>query len=136
MSVFDGRGQLFVDIGVKRVMQDRAPFESIQLLHGRVNLVKVDHGHDGRTAGPQAVADLFQEIVVQAQMPDGRSQFLQVTALKPDAVTLDGNHPLAGKDLKFEVKVESFRPATEEEVKALVYPPHQECGDPSCNHEH
>lgn len=74
--------------------------------------------------------------VVQAQMPDGRSQFLQVTDLKPDAVTLDGNHPLAGKDLKFDVKVESFRPATEEELKALVHPPHDECGDPSCNHEH
>ena len=32
-------------------------------------------------------------------------------------ITLDGNHPLAGKDLSFSVEVMQVRAATEEELK-------------------
>ena len=39
-----------------------------------------------------------------------------VMALEGDKVTLDGNHPLAGKDLNFEVEVTEMRAATEEEI--------------------
>ena len=73
--------------------------------------------------------------VVQAQMPDGRTHFLQVVALAEETVTLDGNHPLAGRNLVFDVKVESFRPATAEELEALVYPPHFGCDDAGCRHQ-
>jgi FKBP-type peptidyl-prolyl cis-trans isomerase SlyD len=44
------------------------------------------------------------------------SPVFTVVALLEDQVTLDGNHPLAGKDLSFEVEVTEVRPATEEEV--------------------
>ena len=40
------------------------------------------------------------------------------TALSDDAVELDLNHPMAGKDLLFNVTVMSVRPATEEEISA------------------
>lgn len=40
------------------------------------------------------------------------------TALSDDAVELDLNHPMAGKDLLFNVTVMSVRPATEEEIIA------------------
>ena len=33
-----------------------------------------------------------------------------------EGVTLDGNHPLAGKTLTFDVTVTDVRPATEEEL--------------------
>ena len=40
------------------------------------------------------------------------------TAISDDAVELDLNHPMAGKDLLFNVTVLAVRPATEEEISA------------------
>ena len=39
-----------------------------------------------------------------------------VVSITPDSITLDGNHPLAGKVLHFEGQVESVREATPEEL--------------------
>ena len=54
--------------------------------------------------------------VVSARLPDGREQHLMIAEVEGDAVTLDGNHPLAGQNLRFEVSVASIREATEEEI--------------------
>ncbi len=43
-------------------------------------------------------------------------KMVRVTQLTDDTVTLDGNHPLAGQDLVFEVEVLNVRPATNEEL--------------------
>jgi FKBP-type peptidyl-prolyl cis-trans isomerase SlyD len=39
-----------------------------------------------------------------------------VTQITGDMVTLDGNHPLAGKNLNFDVEIAAVRAATEEEL--------------------
>jgi FKBP-type peptidyl-prolyl cis-trans isomerase SlyD len=39
-----------------------------------------------------------------------------VTQISGDMVTLDGNHPLAGKNLHFDVEIAAVRAATEEEL--------------------
>jgi FKBP-type peptidyl-prolyl cis-trans isomerase SlyD len=52
----------------------------------------------------------------QAETADGRTSILTITALEGDQVTLDGNHPLAGMTLHFDVKVMAVREATEEEL--------------------
>ncbi|MFN7684048.1 MAG: peptidylprolyl isomerase, partial [Oligoflexia bacterium] len=39
-----------------------------------------------------------------------------VTAVAEETVTLDGNHPLAGVDLTFEVEIMTLRNATQEEL--------------------
>jgi len=39
-----------------------------------------------------------------------------VKAIEDDYVLLDGNHPLAGEDLTFDVEVIEYRDATEEEI--------------------
>ncbi len=44
------------------------------------------------------------------------SPIFTVISLEGDQITLDGNHPLAGKDLSFEVEVTQVRAATEEEL--------------------
>jgi len=47
---------------------------------------------------------------------DQQAPVVQVVKVAGDEVTLDANHPLAGKDLLFDVKVVDLRPATEEEL--------------------
>ncbi len=42
---------------------------------------------------------------LQAQQPDGQVMFLTVTAITDESVTLDGNHPLAGQDLYFDLEM-------------------------------
>jgi len=42
---------------------------------------------------------------LQAQTPDGDTVVLTVTGLSDASVTLDGNHPLAGEDLTFELEL-------------------------------
>lgn len=52
-----------------------------------------------------------------AQDPDGDSMMVTVTEIKDDTVVIDGNHPLAGKALNFDVKVVDVRSASEEEIE-------------------
>ena len=54
-------------------------------------------------------------MVVTAQTEGGEVN-LVVTEVDETTVTVDANHPLAGKSLKFDVKVESIRDASEEEL--------------------
>ena len=55
-------------------------------------------------------------ITVTAQTESGPIN-LVVTEVDDDAITVDANHPLAGKALKFNVTVESIRDASDEEVE-------------------
>jgi FKBP-type peptidyl-prolyl cis-trans isomerase SlyD len=43
-------------------------------------------------------------------------QIFTITGVEGDRVTVDGNHPLAGVDLNFEVEVKEVREATQEEL--------------------
>ncbi len=42
---------------------------------------------------------------LQLQSPDGRKTLVTVTEVTDSSVTLDANHPLAGKDLSFDIKL-------------------------------
>lgn len=53
---------------------------------------------------------------LEGQGSDGRRQVFNVAKIKGDTVILDGNHPLAGKALRFNLKVTAVRPASEEEI--------------------
>jgi len=58
--------------------------------------------------------------VVQGQSQEqGLSQPLLITGLGKDTVTLDGNHPMAGKTICFTIKIETVRAATAQELAAL-----------------
>jgi FKBP-type peptidyl-prolyl cis-trans isomerase SlyD len=56
--------------------------------------------------------------VVAARLPDGREQHLLIAEVEGESVTLDGNHPLAGQTLHFEVSVATLREPTAEELEA------------------
>ncbi len=55
--------------------------------------------------------------VVQAQHPSGDQHHFMVVDVGDSTVTLDGNHPLAGKVLNFAVRVMGVRDATREELE-------------------
>jgi FKBP-type peptidyl-prolyl cis-trans isomerase SlyD len=118
--------------------------QPLTYLHGHGNLVPgLERGLMGRSAGDKlqvtvAPADGFGEYDralvqrvprrtlkglanlrvgtrLQAQSAQG-ARAVTVTQLSGDMVTLDGNHPLAGKTLYFEVEVAAVREATAEEL--------------------
>jgi FKBP-type peptidyl-prolyl cis-trans isomerase SlyD len=53
---------------------------------------------------------------VRSDGPDG-SEVLRIVSVENDVVTLDGNHPLAGVPLTFDVTVVGVRAATKQELK-------------------
>jgi FKBP-type peptidyl-prolyl cis-trans isomerase SlyD len=53
---------------------------------------------------------------LQGMGEDGRTQVFTVMKIKGDKVLLDGNHPMAGKALRFTVTVTDVRAASPEEI--------------------
>lgn len=64
----------------------------------------------------KGVPKLHVGMRLQAQSEQG-ARAVTVTQLTGDLVTLDGNHPLAGQHLNFEVEVAGVRAATPEELE-------------------
>ena len=62
--------------------------------------------------------------------PDEETLIFTVTDIADDKVVLDGNHPLAGMALRFNLKVESVRAATDEEIA------HEHVHGPHGHHHH
>lgn len=53
---------------------------------------------------------------LEIREPDGKTLVLTVAKIKGDTVHLDGNHPLAGMSLRIELKLQSVRAASAEEI--------------------
>ena len=53
---------------------------------------------------------------LEGRADDGTELLFTVMKIKGDTVFLDGNHPLAGKELRFHLAVTGVRAATEEEI--------------------
>ncbi|MDH3637822.1 MAG: peptidylprolyl isomerase [Gammaproteobacteria bacterium] len=63
----------------------------------------------------EGVDELQVGMRFQAETPEGPT-IVMVTGIGDDTVTVDGNHPLAGQELYFEVSVLDVRAATPEEI--------------------
>lgn len=55
---------------------------------------------------PEIKPEIGMQLV--SNTPDGQQIPLVVTEIKEESITVDANHPLAGKDLTFEVKLVSI----------------------------
>ncbi|HET9032621.1 MAG TPA: peptidylprolyl isomerase [Dokdonella sp.] len=64
----------------------------------------------------QGVDELAVGMQFQAQTAQGAIAVV-VTAIEGDQVTVDGNHPLAGETLHFDVEIAEVRDASEEETQ-------------------
>jgi FKBP-type peptidyl-prolyl cis-trans isomerase SlyD len=63
----------------------------------------------------EEVAELQPGMQVRASGPQG-TRLVTVIKVERDFVTIDGNHPLAGRTLHFSVEIADVRKATHEEV--------------------
>jgi FKBP-type peptidyl-prolyl cis-trans isomerase SlyD len=72
-----------------------------------------------------------------AESPDGDEVVMRVVALKPDAVVVDANHPLAGQTLHYSVTVREVRDATAEEIEsaAQAFDEARHEHDEKCRHD-
>jgi FKBP-type peptidyl-prolyl cis-trans isomerase SlyD len=77
----------------------------------------------------QGIPDVREGMRLQAQTPEG-PRTVVITNIIGDMVTLDANHPLAGKSLNFEIEVTDVRAATEEELS------HGHVHGPGDHHHH
>jgi FKBP-type peptidyl-prolyl cis-trans isomerase SlyD len=77
----------------------------------------------------QEGAEIKAGMQFEAQGEDGDT-VVTVASVEGDEVTIDGNHPLAGLALTFEVEVAQVRDATEEEME------HGHAHEPGGHHDH
>jgi len=61
--------------------------------------------------------DIEAGMQFHAEGPEGQTIVVTVASVEGDQVTIDGNHPLAGVQLNFNVKVVDIRDATSEELE-------------------
>ena len=80
--------------------------------------------------------DLKEGMTLYGQGEDGQTVQVTVKSFNDKEVTIDFNHPLAGKDLMFSVKVLSERPATDEEAATGQVGGGEHCSDGSCGCGH
>jgi FKBP-type peptidyl-prolyl cis-trans isomerase SlyD len=133
--------------------------EPLAYLHGHQNLVPgLEKELEGKAVGdklsvtvpaeegygekdPQLIQELSRDMFggvddievgmeFHAQTQNG-NQVVEVIDVAEDTITIDGNHPLAGMNLNFEVEVTEIRDATEEELQHGHV--HAEGG---CGHDH
>lgn len=126
------------------VLDSSAGAEPLAYLHGAGNIIPgLEKALSGKTAGEklqvriepaegygerdeqlvqevprrafQGVSDIQPGMSFSAQGANGPLRVI-VTRIAGDMVTVDGNHPLAGEPLNFDVEIATVRAASEEEV--------------------
>jgi FKBP-type peptidyl-prolyl cis-trans isomerase SlyD len=63
---------------------------------------------------------IFEGAVITLNDVEGHQFMARVTKVEADGVTVDTNHPMAGKTLNFTGEMIENRPATDDEVNALI----------------
>lgn len=130
-------------------IEARTPEEPALYIHGHGQLLPaVEDALDGKTPGfstsvyvapEQAYGEYQPDLVIDmprdhfpasidikvgmkfnTQGPDGQPMVVRVVEFDEKSVSVDGNHPLAGVPLNFEIKILEIRGATAEEKKTGV----------------
>jgi len=125
---------------------DKSEDSSFAYLHGASNIIPgLEDALTGKSAGeemsvsvsPEQAYGVRDESMMQqvpknmfedssqiavgtqfhAQGPNGEMLVVTVMEVKEEHVVVDGNHPLAGVELNFDVKIIEVRDASEEEVE-------------------
>ncbi|WP_448211944.1 FKBP-type peptidyl-prolyl cis-trans isomerase [Colwellia sp. MEBiC06753] len=131
LAIIQGTGYLIP--GLEKALEGRAKGDSFE-----VNVEAAEaygERHDGFVQSvPKAMFEGIEELHVGSQLratTDEGEQTVIVIDVTDDEITVDGNHPLAGLDLHFEVEILDVRAATEDELAhGHVH------GEGGCGHDH
>jgi FKBP-type peptidyl-prolyl cis-trans isomerase SlyD len=174
MMVIEKNRVVSIDYTLKdddgEVLDSSEGSDPLVYLHGNDNIIPGLEKHlDGKKAGDslscvvpaaEAYGDYDDELVFEVPRDkfqdmgelevgmqfrtDSGPGVVTVTKIEKDTITVDANHPLAGENLHFDVKVMDIREATSEELSKGH--PHHECGcdgdcedeesDCDCGHHH
>ena len=78
--------------------------------------------------------NIFEGAIITLMDNEDHQLMAKVKKIEEDGVTIDTNHPLAGKTLNFKGEIIENRDATEEEVQHLIK--HLTGGCSGCGHHH
>jgi FKBP-type peptidyl-prolyl cis-trans isomerase SlyD len=122
------------------IIDSSAGQEPLTYLHGSGNLIPgMEEGLEGKAKGdklklkiaPEKGYGVREEGLIQKvprasfgnqkiekgmQFQTNQGMVVTVTETGLESITVDGNHPLAGKELHFDVEVMTIRSATQEEI--------------------
>jgi FKBP-type peptidyl-prolyl cis-trans isomerase SlyD len=118
LAYLHGHGQIVP--GLERELTGKSTGEKLQVhvqpadAYGEYDASQVVKVPRTALAG---IPDLQEGMTLTARTRDGGRAQVLVREIGPDAVTVDGNHPLAGKDLFFDIEIVEVRAASQEELE-------------------
>ena len=116
LAYLHGNGNLIP--GLESQLEGKGADEALKVVvapadgYGEFDAAQIVNVPKSQFAG---VAELAVGMQFTASGPEGQ-QVVTVTKNENDTVTVDGNHPLAGQTLNFDVKIVSVREATADEL--------------------
>ena len=148
--------------GTDNEVMDMSGTDPLVYLHGHENIIPgLEKAMEGKTVGDkfnvsipaaeaygewdenlitdvprssfEGIKELAEGMQFEAQFPNG-SHIVTVTKITESIVTVDGNHPLAGEDLNFDVDITEIRDATDEEI-AHGHPHYEHEGCDGCHED-
>jgi FKBP-type peptidyl-prolyl cis-trans isomerase SlyD len=131
LSIIQGSGYLIP--GLEDALIDHVVGDKFEVEVSAENAYGDRHDEFVQTV-PKSMFESVEDLAVGSQLratTDDGEQTVIVIDVTDDEITVDGNHPLAGIDLKFEVDILEVRDATEDELKhGHVH------GEGGCGHSH
>jgi FKBP-type peptidyl-prolyl cis-trans isomerase SlyD len=93
--------------------------DPLAYIHGQGNIIPgLEKALEGKQTGDKvSVADIKPGMQFHAQTSQGQTRMVTVMHVKGDMVTVDGNHPLAGENLHFDVEITEVRDPSAEELE-------------------
>lgn len=118
LQYIHGAGQLIP--GLESALEGQAPGDTVAVT------VEAEEGYGDRDerlvqdvpkSAFQGIDNVETGMRFQATDSSGRGRMITVQSVDGDTVTVDANHPLAGKSLNFKVEVVEVREATADEIE-------------------
>ena len=128
LDYIHGSGQIIP--GLENALEGKSKGEELAVV------IEPENGYGTRDESlvhevPKSEFETPDEIEVGMQFrvgDEGGTLVMVVAGVGDDVVTLDGNHPLAGVTLSFDISIADVREATEEEIKASQHVHGSGCG--------